>query len=132
MYYLFKVVRDVSVACMRTPLPNEIARKVENAVHLKPGTRLRSQVDSTEVIVVRPQGDPAVISCGGHPMVAMDGARENDLQPTATSCGTKLGKRYSTADGTLELLVTKGGSGDLAVDGAILNVKDAKPLPASD
>ena len=36
-------------------------------MRLKPGTRLRSQVDATEVIVIRaPDGD-VVVACGGHP-----------------------------------------------------------------
>jgi hypothetical protein len=36
---------------------------------LKPGTRLRSQVDPTEVIVVRPGSAEVEVACGGHPMI---------------------------------------------------------------
>ena len=59
----------------------------------------------------------------------------------ATSCaavdpafaeGTKMGKRYVDAAGTLELLCVKAGQGSLAVGGVALQTKDAKPLPSSD
>jgi hypothetical protein len=46
--------------------------------------------------------------------------------------GTKMGKRYTDAAGTLELLCIKPGAGSLSVDGVALQHKDAKPLPASD
>ena len=36
---------------------------------LKPGTRLRSQVDATEVIVVRSPADDIEVACGGQPMI---------------------------------------------------------------
>ena len=33
---------------------------------------------------------------------------------------------------TIELLCTKPGAGAPAIDGVVLSIKDAKPLPASD
>ena len=46
--------------------------------------------------------------------------------------GTKIGKRYVDAAGTVELLCVKGGQGSLSIAGVALKTKDAKPLPASD
>ncbi|MCW2860610.1 MAG: hypothetical protein JWP48_2318 [Actinoallomurus sp.] len=101
---------------------------------LKPGSRLRSQVDATEVIVVRPPAGDVVVACGGHPMIDAHA----EPQPGLTTVsghdeGTQIGKRY-TASGehTFELLVTKPGTGGLSVDGVPAVLKEAKPLPASD
>ncbi len=43
-----------------------------------------------------------------------------------------MGKRYVDEAGTIELLCVKPGKGTLALDGAALVLKEAKPLPASD
>jgi hypothetical protein len=43
-----------------------------------------------------------------------------------------MGKRYTSAESGIELLVTKPGKADLAIDGAVLTLQEAKPLPASD
>ncbi len=43
-----------------------------------------------------------------------------------------VGKRYVNAADAVELLCTKGGKGELAVDGEPLSVKQAKALPSSD
>jgi hypothetical protein len=103
-------------------------------MELKAGTRLRSQVDATEVIVVRaPLGD-VVIACGGHPMIDPKADPEPGLAPAGDSgAATQLGKRYTVdGDTTIELLVTKPGANGLTVDGAEAVLKEAKPLPASD
>jgi hypothetical protein len=101
---------------------------------LKPGTRLRSQVDGTEVIVVRSPADDVGVACGGQPMIDVAAAPEPGLaaagEPVA---GTQLGKRYTLAgDAAIELLVTKPGKYELSIDGTPLALKEAKPLPASD
>ncbi len=46
--------------------------------------------------------------------------------------GTLMGKRYVNPEETLELLCTKPGVGSLGVGGALLEIKESKPLPASD
>ena len=87
---------------------------------IKPGTRLRSAVCATEVMVVAAPKDADVdLQCGGSDMLDVGG-------------GTQLGKRYVNEAGTLEVLCTKPGEGSLAADGAVLTIKGAKPLPASD
>jgi hypothetical protein len=103
-------------------------------VKLKPGTRLRSQVDSTEIIVVRSGPAEAVVACGGHPMIDPQAAAEAGIAPAGQPGeGTKLGKRYTAADDPgLELLVTKPGGWCVTVDGVPVTLKEAKPLPASD
>jgi hypothetical protein len=45
---------------------------------------------------------------------------------------TLVGKRYVVESLGLELLCTKGGTGELTVNGESLTVKRAKALPASD
>ena len=95
---------------------------------MKPGSRLKSAACSTEVVVIRSGG--GTISCGGAPMAEAVGDPV-DLHPDFAG-GTVTGKRYVDAAATTELLCVKAGQGSLAVDGMVLTVKDAKPLPASD
>jgi hypothetical protein len=101
---------------------------------LKTGSRLKSQVCDTQVIVVRAPATDVDLTCGGHPLVDVkaDGAEGLPLDP-AHAGGSPMGKRFThpTVDG-LEVLVTKAGAGSLADAGILLVVKDAKPLPASD
>ena len=96
---------------------------------MKPGTRLKSAVCDTEVMVIR--AGNGTIECGGAPMAEDKPAT---VAPLAAdfSAGTLMGKRYVDADGQFELLCVKPGKGSLSVDGVALVVKDAKPLPASD
>lgn len=104
-------------------------------MQLKPGLRLRSQVDTTEVIVVRPPAEDIDLQCGGTPMVAVGTEVPEGGSPApGLDTGSLLGKRYTTDDteGTLELLVTKQGAGTLTAAGIALVLKEAKPLPSSD
>ena len=96
---------------------------------MKPGTKLKSVVCDTEVMVIR--AAEAAIECGGSPMVEERPAERKAVEP-AFAEGTKIGKRYVNAAGTVELLCTKPGQGSLSIAGQALNIKDAKPLPASD
>jgi hypothetical protein len=104
-------------------------------VKLKPGTRLRSQVDATEVIVVRwSPADDTEVACGGQPMIDVAAKPEPGLAVSGNPAeGTQLGKRYTLGGSdALELLVTKPGQYGLSIDGTPLVLKEAKPLPASD
>lgn len=97
---------------------------------MKPGTKLKSAVCDTEVMVIR-AGRPAVIACGGAPMVEERTGAAGEIDP-AFAEGTKIGKRYQDAEGAFELLCVKAGKGSLSADGVALVPKDAKPLPSSD
>lgn len=99
----------------------------------KAGTRLKSAVCSSELmIVVAPEGDVA-LTCGGAPVIELGGEAPAGaaLDPSHKQ-GTQMGKRYTNEAGDIEILCTKPGEGGLAVDGTALEVKGAKPLPSSD
>ncbi|WP_284258189.1 hypothetical protein [Acidocella aquatica] len=97
---------------------------------MKPGIKLKSAVCDTEVLVIK-AGGAGVVSCGGAPLVEARTGGKGAVDP-AFADGTKMGKRYTDAAGTLELLCIKPGTGSLALDGVALHLKDAKPLPSSD
>lgn len=104
-----------------------------SVVALGPGTRLRSAVCSTEVVVVRPPSAPAELRCCGEPMQPQDAvAATTGGAVPAPGEGIALGKRYEDAESGLEVLCTKGGPGPLALGDRELVLKGAKPLPASD
>lgn len=96
---------------------------------MKPGTKLKSSVCDTEVMVIR--GTGPTVDCGGAPMAEQRPETPGAIDP-ALADGTLIGKRYVDAEATLELLCVKGGKGSLSVGGQKLGIKDAKPLPASD
>jgi hypothetical protein len=100
---------------------------------LKAGTRLRSAVCSTEVMVIAAPGDDVDVRCGGAALIGMDEQPPDGAALDAgASGGTLLGKRYVNEAGDLELLCTKPGDGALALGDAVLVLKEAKPLPSSD
>jgi hypothetical protein len=96
---------------------------------MKPGTKLKSTVCDTEVMVIR--GSGMVVECGGAPMAEERPQTRGAVKPGFAQ-GTQIGKRYVDAAGTLELLCVKHGQGSLSIGGVALQLKDAKPLPASD
>jgi hypothetical protein len=100
---------------------------------LKAGTRLKSTVCATEVIVVKAPSGDITVTCGGAPMALASETVEAKGTPSADAAeGTALGKRYVSADESLEILCTKAGEGSLGLNGERLSLKEAKPLPASD
>jgi hypothetical protein len=99
---------------------------------IKNGTRLQSQVCDTQVIVVRSAESLDDLRAGGAPMVPVGGDVDGGLSLDADfSGGTLMGKRY-VDDGGAEVLVTKAGKGSLSIGATPLEIKEAKPLPASD
>lgn len=100
---------------------------------VKTGTRLRSQVCNTEVIIVRAADSLADLRAGGVPMVPIDGgpAAAGGSPQEGFADGNLIGKRYVDDQGA-EVLVTKAGAGTLSVGDTPLTIKEAKPLPASD
>ncbi len=96
---------------------------------MKPGTKLKSAVCDTEVMVIR--GSDGVVECGGAPMADERPADGGEPSPDFAE-GTQMGKRYVDADGTVELLCVKAGKGSLSLNGVALTTKEAKSLPSSD
>ncbi len=100
---------------------------------LKAGTRMKSAVCATEVMVIAAPKEEVAVTCGGAPMLGMAEAKpEGGAVAADANGGTLLGKRYVNGAGDLELLCTKAGGGALAANGAALGLKEAKPLPSSD
>jgi hypothetical protein len=99
---------------------------------VKNGTRLQSQVDDTQVIVVKSADSLDDLRCGGTPMVELGSQKDvgGDIDAKFAD-GTVMGKRY-VDDAGAEVLVTKAGKGSLSVGETPLVLKEAKPLPASD
>ncbi|NEC85403.1 hypothetical protein G3I71_06055 [Streptomyces sp. SID12501] len=96
---------------------------------MRPGNQLASTACGTRVVVIRASADAQPqLTCAGAPMVPAASAP----QVKDTGSGTLVGKRYVDATGTLELLCTASGAGELVCDGAPMTVKAARPLPASD
>jgi hypothetical protein len=102
-------------------------------MELKAGSRLRSVVDPTEVIVVKAPKGEVDLRCGGTLMVAMDQEPNGQaaLDP-AFAEGSQIGKRYASEDVGIEVLCTKAGQGSLSVGAEVLPIKTAKALPSSD
>jgi hypothetical protein len=103
-------------------------------LRLRVGQTLTSTADTTTVIVIKAGTGYEFVTCGG---VAMVSEPTTAAGPTAVplpghTTGTELGRRYETADGTVELLCTKAGTGSLAVNDVPMTIKAAKALPASD
>ncbi len=95
---------------------------------MKPGSKLKSAVCDTEVMVIR--AAEGSLECGGVPMAD---APESAGEPNPDFAeGTQMGKRYVDADGTVEVLCVKAGKGSLSMDGVALTTKEAKSLPSSD
>jgi hypothetical protein len=111
----------------------QFQRKGQLHTDIKPGTRFRSSVCDTEVIVVKATAGDVDLRCGGHAMLPAGSDRpgEQAAEPGFDG-GTLLGKRYTDDRGSLELLCTKAGSSSLSIGDTVLQLKEAKPLPSSD
>ena len=101
-------------------------------MQLKAGTRLRSATDACEVVVVKAPAEPVDLRCGGHAFLPVDAEVTAESIEAGFDQGTQLGKRYSNEELGLEVLCTKAGEGSISVGETVLDVKGAKPLPASD
>ena len=102
-------------------------------MELNPGSRWKSAVCTAEFVVVRPAAGGGDLICGGHPLLPYDAQASEGLEIDSAQCGMVLvGKRYHDLDSGLEMLATKAGRGLLVINGRVLALKEAKPLPASD
>jgi hypothetical protein len=99
---------------------------------LKAGSRWTSAVSDVEVVVVKAPAGELSLTCGGHEMLPLGGEGSGGAVEAGQDAAIAVGKRYSDEAGEIELLVTKGGVGSLAVGGVVLDIKSAKPLPSSD
>ncbi len=100
---------------------------------LKPGSRWRSSVCDTEVVIVKPPKTEVSLECGGHSMVAMATPKPEGLSLSPDhSAGSQVGKRYADDETGVEILCSKAGAGSLSLDGRGVPLKDTKKLPSSD
>lgn len=99
----------------------------------KAGSRLKSAVCNSELMLIVAPDRDVTLTCGGVPVLELGGDSPADatIDPDQKQ-GTLMGKRYTNEAGDIEILCTKPGEGGLAVDGVVLEVKGAKPLPSSD
>lgn len=100
-------------------------------VQIKAGTKLFSAVCDTQIMVLRVPTDDLDVSCGGLPMQTEEAAEKSSMTEEAGE-GSLVGKRYVDEAETLEFLCTRGGEGNVSVNGVALEVKQAKRLPSSD
>jgi hypothetical protein len=105
-------------------------------MNLHPGLRLESATCDTQVVVVRAPKDAEDIDvrCDGVALRPL-GSTEERVAPVGelgAGPGTLVGKRYELEDVGLELLCTRSGTGTLTIGDQPLDLKGAKPLPASD
>lgn len=98
---------------------------------LMPGTRLKSTVCTTEIMVITAPPDEIEITCGGQPMSQGDAGNGGSVHQDHAE-GSVIGKRYTNEGGSLEVLCVKAGEGSLWAGGAAMKVKDATKLPKTD
>ena len=98
---------------------------------LTPGTRLKSTVCTTEIMVITAPAEGIDIMCGGEPMNS-DGQGNGGSAHQEHAAGSILGKRYTNEEGGLEILCVKGGEGSLWAGGSAMKVKVATKLPKTD
>lgn len=98
---------------------------------LKAGTKMRSVVCDTQVMIIKGIAGAHELCCGGAPMAGPGEEGSGTLDPDKAE-GTTIGRRYVNADESLELLIVKPGKGSLFLDGVKLAPKQAKALPSSD
>ncbi len=99
----------------------------------RPGARLFSAVCSTEMIAVKVPAGAVGITIGGvAPVTSVAERHPGGSVVDGHGGGASMGKRYVDDAGTVELLCTKPGDGRPALDGHLLELKEAKALPASD
>lgn len=101
-------------------------------MELKAGSRLKSGVCDTQVMVIAAPVDDLDLTCGGAALVDVAGDAPGGAIDADHKNGTQIGKRYVNEAGDLELLCTKPGEGSLAAGGTPLVLKEAKALPSSD
>ena len=95
------------------------------------GTRIKSAVCSSELMVIAAPKSDIDLRCGGAAVIDMGADAAGEIDPQFKD-GCALGKRYVSENGDVELLCTKPGEGSLSIGDVGLTIKEAKPLPSSD
>jgi hypothetical protein len=101
-------------------------------MQLRPGQKMFSEVCDAQFVVVKAPAGPVELGCGGRPLLAEAPSGATGDVDTSLGEAAQLGKRYADEELGLEVLCTKEGQGALTLDGALLPMKGAKPLPSSD
>jgi hypothetical protein len=103
-------------------------------MQLRVGMRLSSTRDSTQIIILKASQNDAELTCGGRPMSeeVRPAADKSDQGASTNGNASELGKRYVHEGSGIEVLVTRGGPGVLAVGDDPMTVKAPKKLPSSD
>lgn len=102
------------------------------AIALKAGTKLKSAVCDTQIMVIKAPAGEHELRCGGAEMLIATATASGATLDAAHTGESLIGKRYVNADESVELLCTKGGKGVLWLANAPMEIKQAKQLPSSD
>lgn len=92
---------------------------------LRAGDRLRSRIDTTELLVVRAPATDVTIRCGGQPMDVQQIELVTDSADAHSERGN-FGRRYRAADADLEVLVIGGGHADLSTEAGVMAPVDVE------
>lgn len=84
------------------------------------------------VQVIVTKGGEADLSDGNTLLLQKDSGQEFPAAPPPGEAQVQLGKRYKSADASVEILVSKPGACDLRCGGEPMSLKEAKALPSSD
>jgi hypothetical protein len=104
--------------------PHMAVASSERASTIRAGFRLKSSVDTVEVLVVRAPAAPSIVRCGDAAMYVV--ADSTPSEPTDSGAGVQPGQRWCSEEpGEFEVLVLRGGSHSLSIDDRPLRVRDA-------
>jgi hypothetical protein len=102
-------------------------------MELRAGQKLHSAVCEAQFVVVRAPAGDVDVQVGG--AAALDhepgDAERAELDPSVGDA-PQMGKRYADEEVGIELLCARPGKGAVTVNGVVLPLKGAKPLPSSD
>jgi hypothetical protein len=101
-------------------------------LRLKVGERVLDRTSAGEFIVIRAPDADVELTLGGEAPLFESSDQLMRRSPDPAVASALVGKRYSTGDGSIELLCVRQGINLPAVGGCPLEMIEPKPLPASD
>ena len=102
-------------------------------MQLKAGTRLRSATDACEVVVVKAPAEPVDLRCGGHPFLPADAeATAESIEAGFDQAAPSWASATATRSSASRSCAPRPAKDAISVGETVLDVKGAKPLPASD